>query len=758
MSDGRGDLELDAVDGDGASAGHAKAAARGAAWRAVAALVATVMGVIIARNYPEIGVMTWCVIAGAAIVLACGVRGRVCGVALWLAMLAGFAAWTALRVHTVEVSSLARHVPDTGDQRAQVAVAGIVKSPPRVQQWPSPADAWRGTSATARASTQFTIALRQAGDIGGAMRDVTGDVWVSMTPGARTPVPSVRAGDVITIHGLLSVPEAPALPGQHDARLIAAQDGLVGWLGASSDALKIEARDDGWTDRIRASMLRAMGWWRSFAQQALDRATPDDLPGVVPDPRVQQGRAVLTALLIGQYDPEVRPIADAWSRLGLIHALSISGFHLTVMAAMVLALVRVSGDRGRMEAWLVAGVVLLYVLIVPADAPILRSAIMVLGVLLGDAFGRRYDRLSILSWIAVALLVWRPLDVLSPGFQLSFGMTAALFVLGEPARAWMFPARGVRGRARRSITRRSMVLSAVRHHLEGLASTSVMCWAIASPIVAYHFGVFSPVAIVASMVVVPVMVPTLWIGYLALVLGAVWPGAARVVGAVLDEVGVGLVRITELLDALPGAAWPVPAMPVWLALALTGVAAAWFIVRDARLWALWVATCAGGLTLAAVMAMAVRGPSTPRVDQLAIVDGSCTLVRSGADAVLVDCGSSSAGIARRLSRDVPAAVRALGGWRVSTLVLTTPTAQACAGAVEVAERLGVQDVLISPAMSALEQTNVGAPVSGVLRALRRAGANLITVREGDELRLDGGAVMRFGLSPKGDVKWSLVAK
>ncbi|PCI07125.1 hypothetical protein COB72_10800, partial [bacterium] len=63
----------------------------------------------------------------------------------------------------------------------------------------------------------------------------------------------------------------------------------------------------------------------------------------------------------------------------------------------------------------------------------MRAGVIVAVLLLSGRVGRRYDRLTILAWVGVGLLVWRPMDVFSLGYQLSMGITALLVVLSQRA-------------------------------------------------------------------------------------------------------------------------------------------------------------------------------------------------------------------------------------------------------------------------------------------------------------------------------------
>jgi competence protein ComEC len=265
-------------------------------------------------------------------------------------------------------------------------------------------------------------------------------------------------------------------------------------------------------------LASGLGALRSRAATTLDAAlsaqSPD--PEHRPSSRPSPGRALLAAMLLGEREPGLDGIETAFRRLGLVHLVAISGFNLAIVAGLVLFFLRLGPDRPVLEPLIVATLIILYMLVVPGEAPILRSGLTVLTFLAAETSGRRYDRLNLLGWIAVLLILFRPLDLFSLGFQLSFGIVAALLWLGRHAQERFFGVqiRGIvlpRPRTPFGHARRSFVDWA-----KAAISTSVLAWAVAIPTIAYHTGLVSPLAAITSILILPLVVVSLWIGYTVL--------------------------------------------------------------------------------------------------------------------------------------------------------------------------------------------------------------------------------------------------
>jgi ComEC/Rec2-related protein len=756
--------------------------------RAAIALAAFIVGLVIARWLGDsatahsilrggIGSGAWFAAALAMLIgCVCTRNPRAAGAMLTLAMVALGAGWFTLRIHEVPRPALpanlvAHLATDQGDAHgAIVAVEGVVASTPRFRE-PDVTRPFDG------GSWHFDLSLRSVGPVGahaadGASDDHTldttsgtpanprlstparGILWTSVS-GSRARGGTMPAlGQRVRVTGVLDTLTPPRNPGERDIRPIARQRSVVGTLALhapSSRAARaqplIVALDQpndlrGTLDHAMARAAAARAWLRARARDVVARASgagpansrdalgastspaSHDSPNHQAPPSRQ--RALIEGLLLGEFDPDERDVRDAFARQGLVHVLSISGFHLTVLAAVTLALVRATGDRGRLEALIVAALVIAFMLIVPAQSPIIRSGTLVLALLAAEATGRRYDRLTTLMWIALALLLWRPLDAWSIGYQLSVGMTALLFWRGEAfhQRLWRSivesPPRGV-------LRPRTGLVGALLAWIRGGISCGVLCALASAPIVAWHAGLISVLGVVVGLLVTPVIVAALWIGYAALLVGMFVPWIADAAAWVLGSLASASIAIVGAFDAMPWTSVVVAPVPWAWAGAATAAAVWWIAGRTddvgtpgalapsrargtivAAVLAAWLAIAWAGwasprfdvghmLARAAVGESAHPGRVVLRIDAFSVGDATSIIVRSEDEALMWDAGGPTRGGV------LPPLVewsRAVGAWRVGTLVLTHADADHYGAADTVIRPLGVQRVLTTSSVLA----------------------------------------------------------
>lgn len=658
--------------------------------RALWAFGAVGSGIVLAVRLPGADSLSWLLACPPLLALAALAHGRVAALGLWLCAAALGASWGAFRINEWSGAAIPRLLDLRHIDRLTpllLEVEGELLDTPKPR--PQPAGA---LAAFAPPEPAWVVQVKVDRLWHGRGSQPARDLVRLSGPG---DVPSgLRLGQRIRVVGLYSPLAPPMNPGGIDWRRFEAQRARAGSLWISDASLiritadapsHLGARARGWVDRLRARASHAL-------------------------PEGTRGAALVRSLLLGERLPDVAEARDAFQRLGLAHVLAISGFHLTVLAGAVLGVLRLTGDRGALEPLLASGVVILYALVVPAEAPIIRSALMVLGIALGRALGRRYDDLNSLAWVAVILLIWRPADLYSLGFQLSFGLTGCLIWLVPRVLARHAPIRGIR-------QRRTRARRAARRLTQAVVTTCV-CWLVSLPALIYAIGAVSPIAVLATLVVAPLALVVMWFGFGVLLIGMILPGAAAPARPVLAFLGDALSGAVLWLDDLPGTLLYLPQTSWLWALGATCLIVLAFALGGRR------AVIAGLLALASLLAHSIR-PRPPadsaRIDVLSLSGGSCTLIRAGDDAVLWDCGGGwpGAGV-----RDIPRSLRALGAPRGLTLVLSDPAFDHFSAAVDVVAPLGIRRAVISRTILDLARVNPSGPHGTLLARLRAQGVEI----------------------------------
>lgn len=688
-------------------------------WLGVTSAVAGVVGCLgLANAGIEIKPLVWLAAAGLCAVIAALCSSRARGLArgmMLAALLALFGGLTATRVlhaHAAYLPTVMRAMTADEPRRAGVVISveGVVLSTPRASPPPQGPLAQFLISMPA---TRTWVEMERV-EIGGSWCEGRGRLLL-VTQGLDAP--RVTPGQRVRVLGVYAPPRERMNPGEPSRLRRAMHDGYAGVLETSSPEL-VERVADASGMGLLIAMREAM---RERARETLERATAG---------ADAESRALARALLLGEDDdPASADIAQAFTRLGLSHVLSISGFHLTVMAMVTLYVLRLTGDRGWVEPALIALAVLVYTLIVPLEAPILRSALMVLALLATEATGRRYDRVCVLGLITLALIAWRPLDVLSLGFQLSVGLTAMLLWAGESMQWRLFgqPVLGL-------IEDKPTVFTRVLEGTKSAIAIGVMCWLVSLPVLMHTTGLVSPLGVLATLVVSPVIVLALWAGYISLALGSLAPWLALPAGWVLTHATGSAAWAARFIDGVPLSSMRTPDPGVaWTLLVTT-----WLVVlaRFGHRWRKrWITTglAACALTYVVVIMTPWRMNHVAlRVTALHVGDGTCMLLSTGDDAILWDCKTAPrAGILP----GIVAAVRAQDIHRVRRVVITHPDIDHFAGLFEVIEPLGVREVLV-PARFVQQATNQpGGAASVTLRELASRNVRVETLVAGDTVML-----------------------
>lgn len=238
---------------------------------------------------------------------------------------------------------------------------------------------------------------------------------------------------------------------------------------------------------------------------------------------------VLRAMLLGQQHELSEEQTLAFRRSGTMHVFSISGLHIGVIAAglhALLVLVRLP-TAVRFIAGLVA--LWLYVDITGAAPSAVRAFVMV--ALIETSFVLRVPRNPLAALAASALLVLlvAPLQLFSASFQMSYGIVAALLLLGLPlADRWQ--ARFALFRDLPKATWRWPHHAADAAWRAILAATAIGLAAslVSAVTTVMFFQLFTPGALLANLWLIPASTAVILFGFVSLLAGLVGVPAVSV--------------------------------------------------------------------------------------------------------------------------------------------------------------------------------------------------------------------------------------
>jgi competence protein ComEC len=712
-------------------------------------LGALVLGIAAAAQTPLPAWHAWhapgLLIACAVLLLiAARLRGRTprWALALLCCGLLGAAAWGALVARAPGATLVAT-------EGAIVQVEGIVLESPRTLSAPPLA------GVPSQPATIFTLALRAQGHAPQEVSAARGRLRVRVSTPAREPPPAaITPGTRVRLLGRFSAPRPTSNPGEPDREARARVDRDAGTLTLSSWELA--------TPVERTAHARTTDGVLASALALRERGRLAVLASLPTDPKA---RWLLSLLLLGESETRDEQALSAFARVGIIHLVAISGFHLTIIAMVALWLLRLLGDRGWLEPLLVALALVLYASLTPLSPALLRAVVLTLLVLGTQSTGRKPDTLCVLGLGAALLLLAQPIIFSDLGFQLSLGLTALLLWAQQPF-AQRFAGLPPRGVVQENLPLPTRLFRGARL----LSASSVMCWLVSLPWMMASVGLVSPVGLLASLLLAPVFVVLLVVGVLASIVAGVCGALVPQVGAFVSTLVSGpvlsglshlVMHTVRALDTLPLAWLWVPTTPWWWALPATGALALWARFGLSR-HACEVPRAAVAAPLAlALLALPLawhvrtRLPSDVllRIDMLDVGDGTCMLVRTRHRTLLWDAKPARWA---RTSPGVLAACRALGAWRVPTVAISHPDSDHCAGLPELLAPLGVRHLLLTQRfLDAGSSTNDQNPPQtlpqSILASLRAANISPTPLHQGHELLL--GAPSNTTPSVRAEVLW-----
>ena len=390
------------------------------------------------------------------------------------------------------------------------------------------------------------------------------------------------------------------------------------------------------------------------AGRAIDRTFIDDAP-------------LARALLIADQQQIPTEMRDRYAAAGIIHMLSISGLHVAVIAAAVELLFQVA--RLSRRASLIGSfvVTVVYVAVIGAPAPAVRSATM-----LGVAILSRLAQRPTSIWASWALGAFVPLvnpaTALDVGYQLSVLGMCALVAAGRLwKRHFSSKLEGLKGKIARELI------------------TSLVACAITAPLVAWVFGRVSLIAPLTNLIAAPVITlaqPILFLALVASPIAAVGQFFAQAVHPLLFAFD----WISWTAASIPYASITVGATPV-TALLAAGAAVALIVA------------CTGqhpvrpAITALAAVSLMAAAPFLPRpadhhveLDVLDVGQGDAILLRSDAGRwVVLDAGPAWRGGDAGRSNIMPFILRR--GGKVEAFVLSHPHTDHVGGAASVINAL-----------------------------------------------------------------------
>ncbi|HEY5095073.1 MAG TPA: DNA internalization-related competence protein ComEC/Rec2 [Candidatus Eremiobacteraceae bacterium] len=337
--------------------------------------------------------------------------------------------------------------------------------------------------------------------------------------------------------------------------------------------------------------------------------------------------SVLEGVLWGNRENLPAELRQEFSDTGTVHVLTTAGLHLGIMTGFIVAVLGLIPLPRIARVSLAVCVAWAYAAVAGLHLPTIRAATMLTAGIAAHESARGRTASAVLAAAAFAVALPQPLALLSPSFSLSFACVGGIALL-NPA----FEALGMRGE------------SGWERHAFELVRTSLTVQVALWPLQALYFNAFTPYAVIANLLVVPLIAAVMAVGAAFVIAAVCLPWLAGPLGN-LAWWGVTIVTgIVERVAALPGAHVDLPPPSHgFLILYWCGLAAFALAVR-AKVANRAIAAWASASALALAVVYCVPGIAAAldpdlHLDAIDVGQADCLLLRApGMHAMLVDGG------------------------------------------------------------------------------------------------------------------------
>ena len=694
------------------------------------AAAAVGLGVTVDRGLamtPAPSLLAWWWSAGALLLAAAVIRSRRragdLSAALLLAAAAAVGAtwhdWRWTLTEADELGRFAREAPQPACLR--VVLADRVRVSP-------PAESSPLRAIPARTMSEATVRVA-------AIRD--GRTWRPAGGWSRLRVAGelagVAPGDRLEVFGQLGRTPAALNPGQYDWAAAERRDGRFTEVFCDAPQCVAVEREAPLTSLSRA--LYAVRSWCS-GQLAANVPTRD--------------APLVLATLLGDQERLGDSTKDAFLKTGSIHLLVISGAHLAMLAVIVWQVAWTFGLSTRMHLTVVLATVLVYSAIVGLEPSVTRAMVLTVATILALVAGRRASAANVFGAAALVVMVLNPDEAFRSGTQFSFLAVAVLILFAQWPPVPFHLVRRHIGAAPIPIDPlvRLVVTSWPWHKrathafffaFRELTLASIAVGIVMAPLVAYHFHVVTPAAIILTPLASPLIAVALAAGLGVLTVGWLLPPLGGLLGAVCGWSLHATEILVQWAAEVPGSYWYANGPAVWWLCVFYGSIALVAVIPELRPHWRWQAAAA--MVWAAVGYASIgagrMSPEELRCTFLAVGHGTCAVLElPSGETILYDAGSL--GSPEMAHQTIASFLWSRGIDRIDALVLSHADIDHYNATPGLLERFPVGAVYISPMMFDPVATGGRLAAPNYLRdVLAASGVPLRQVWMNDRLRTSG---------------------
>lgn len=333
-----------------------------------------------------------------------------------------------------------------------------------------------------------------------------------------------KINDRISTSGEIHLIRGYHNPGLLNTELMAQQQGIYASLSVGKAKIQLISSDNS------LSIKQFSAYIRENILSSLQKAMPEN------------EASLIYAMLFGGYSNIEPEIVEAFTTTGIVHILSVSGSHISLLAGFILIIGKYLRIPRLINFVLLIIIIVFYTILCDCLPPVIRASIMGLLSALALNLHKTYEARHLLSITALIMLFIEPLLLFHISFQLSFLSTAGLIYIMPflQKKLYFFP----------SFLKDNIALTLS-------AQLAVL------PLLAWYFNAVSLSSLFANLLAVPPLEFIIIIGLLGSFIGFIMPIIQHFI-FILASLTLGFTTdLTLFFAKLPLASIYFPTMPFY---------------------------------------------------------------------------------------------------------------------------------------------------------------------------------------------------
>jgi competence protein ComEC len=313
-----------------------------------------------------------------------------------------------------------------------------------------------------------------------------------------------QPGQVLEVRAKFFVPDRERNPGVYPVLELWERAGVYGGLSINEEK------------EVSVNWYSAPFRWAESLREELREGITRGLP------EESYGRDVIQAMVLGEKPPGDSEVSRAFRESGAMHVFAVSGLHVTLVGGLFWGVLMYFPVPRRVGIFIVILAMITYAFVTGLRPPAIRATVMAVCFLGAFFLRRRPSLFNALALSSVLVIFWKPSQVHEVGFQLSYGVLVAiglgvglaLKLTGRIAELDpFFPSR--------MLTDGQRKVMKARKFFANLGASSLAAWLGSMPIMIWHFGVVTPIAVITSLFLIPATWAILGLAFLSMIVGLV---------------------------------------------------------------------------------------------------------------------------------------------------------------------------------------------------------------------------------------------